>query len=232
MGTAILVEYYDELPESRDDDNRAAKVARLKSLNEFRHRVAARYTEGTLQRLLLSPDFRARRAAALALGLLGTLASNPHLAAALRDEDREVRTIAGNGLWSLWFRADSEENSRTLQRVMRMSNPEKMLAGFDALIAKAPRFAEAYNQRAILHFRLEEYQKSIEDARRVLKLNPYHFGAQSGMGQAYMKLRKPRAALRAFRRAYRMNPELQGVRETIRALEDVLGEGGKKDDKK
>lgn len=232
MGTAILVEFYDELPESKEDENRGAKMARLKALNEFRQRVAVRYNEGTLQRLLQSGDPRARRAAALALGLLGSAASGSYLAGVLRDEDREVRANAANALWSLWFRADSEENNRALQRLMRMSNTEKMLAGLDVLIGKAPSFAEAYNQRAILFFRLEEYQKAIEDCRTVLKLNPYHFGAQSGMGQAYMKLRKPRAALRAFRNAYRMNPDLEGVRETIRALEDVLGEGGKKDDKK
>lgn len=232
MGTAILVEFYDELPISRDDDSRGAKVARLKALNEFRQRVAGRYNEGTLQRLLTHSDTRARRASALALGMIGSTASNGLLAGALRDEDRDVRGHAADSLWAIWFRADTEENNRALQRLTRMSNPEKMLAGLDALISKAPNFAEAYNQRATLFFRLEEYQKSIDDCRMVLKLNPYHFGAQSGLGQSYMKLRKPRAALRAFRNAYRMNPDLEGIRETIRALEDVLGEGGKKDDKK
>jgi hypothetical protein len=48
------------------------------------------------------------------------------------------------------------------------------------------------------------------------------------MAQCFMKLHKPRAALRAFRNAFRINPGLEGIEDTIRALEDVLGEEGKK----
>jgi tetratricopeptide (TPR) repeat protein len=80
----------------------------------------------------------------------------------------------------------------------------------------------------VVHYRLGQYQKSIADCERTLKLNPYHFGAQSGMAQCFMKLHKPRAALRAFRNAFRINPGLEGIEDTIRALEDVLGEEGKK----
>jgi len=43
---------------------------------------------------------------------------------------------------------------------------------------------------------------------------------------------KLRAALRVYRRAHRINPNLDGVAETIRALENALGEEGRKDDKK
>jgi len=228
----LLVEFYDDLPDNADDDSRASKIARLKALNDFKSKVAGRYNEGTLQRLLDSNSARARRAAVMALGLMGTMRSNKDVAVMLRDDDREVRALAANALWSLWFRADKDDNNQELQRLMRMGNPDKVLAGLNALLQKAPNFAEAYNQRAILYFRLGEYQKSITDCETVLKRNPFHFGAQSGMAQCYMKLRKPRAALKAFRTAYRINPGLEGVEETIRALEDVLGEEGKKDDKK
>jgi tetratricopeptide (TPR) repeat protein len=158
--------------------------------------------------------------------------SNRALAGLLRDSDPNVRSVASNAIWWLWFRADTPETAQLLQRLTRMGNRDKALAGLDGLIRRSPTFAEAYNQRAILYFRCAEYLKSIADCRAALRLNPFHFGAHSGMAQSYMKLRKPRAALRAFRMAFRINPSLQGVRETIRALEDVLGEGGKKDDKK
>ncbi len=52
------------------------------------------------------------------------------------------------------------------------------------------------------------------------------------MAQSYMQLRKHKAALKAFRTALRLNPNLGGVAETIRALENALGEEGRKDDKK
>ncbi|MBV9125865.1 MAG: tetratricopeptide repeat protein [Planctomycetes bacterium] len=227
VGTALLVEFYNELPEAGEEDSRAAQVARLKALTTFEKKVSARYTEGTLERLLDAPDVRTRRAAVLALGLVGTMRSNQNLAVMLHDEDREIRLLAANGLWSLWFRADSEGNNQELQRVLRLNDPDKQLSGLNLLIQKAPTFAEAYNQRAILLYRRGEYQKSIGDCEKVIHLNPYHFGAMSGMAQCYMKLRKPKPALKAFRNAYRVNPELEGVEETIRALEDVLGDDGK-----
>jgi hypothetical protein len=45
-------------------------------------------------------------------------------------------------------------------------------------------------------------------------------------------MRKHRASLKAFRHALRINPNMDGVAETIRALENALGEEGRRDDKK
>jgi hypothetical protein len=52
-----------------------------------------------------------------------------------------------------------------------------------------------------------------------LELNPFHFGAQAGMGQCFLKLRRPRAALRAFRQALETNPTLVHLTEMIETLE-------------
>jgi tetratricopeptide (TPR) repeat protein len=233
VGKALLIQHYNELPQPRTGENPKVWAARMqKSLAKFQEQIQARYTEATLQRLLDCPVADGRRAAVLALGLLGTMACNASLAAMLHDEDRLVRQLTADALWSLWFRGDTEANNRELQRLLRQTDNMKALAGLDALIKKAPQFAEAYNQRAILYFRLEEFQHSIADCETVLKLNPYHFGALAGMAQCYMKLKKPRAALKAFRSAFQLNPGLDGVEETIHFLENALGEEGKKDDKK
>lgn len=228
MATALLVEYYNELPEPHGDAPKAWETRLRSALETFKKRVAKRYTEGTLQRLLVHPDTRTRRAAVLALGLLGTMAANPVLAARLHDTDRSVRQLAADALWSLWFRASTDANNQELQRLLRLRDTKKKLAGMTALIQKAPDFAEAYNQRAIVYFRLDDLPHSIADCERTLKLNPFHFGAQAGMAQCYMKLGKPRPALKAFKSALRINPGMEGVEETIRALENALGEEGKK----
>jgi tetratricopeptide (TPR) repeat protein len=226
---ALLVDYYRRIPERREDEEPETWAVRLQEgLEGFKQEVTARYNEGSLQRIAGGPYTDARRAAVLALGLTGTMASNKPLAQRLHDEDAQVRQLAGDALWALWFRADTADNNLELQRIMRLRDPGRALEAFDALLQKAPKFAEAYNQRAILHFRREEYQKSIADCALVLKLNPHHFGAQAGMGQCYMKLRKPRAALKAFKAAMRINPNMEGVEDTIRTLEDVLGEEGKR----
>jgi hypothetical protein len=48
------------------------------------------------------------------------------------------------------------------------------------------------------------------------------------MAQCFMKQKKLRAALRSYRRANRINPRLDGVREVIESLERTLGEEGKR----
>jgi len=102
------------------------------------------------------------------------------------------------------------------------------------LINKAPDFAEALNQRAIIYFRMKQYEDSIADCQRALDLNPWHFGAQVGMAQSFMKMKKHRSALKAFRNTLKIHPRMEGVADAIRTLEKVLGEdgGGRKDDKK
>jgi tetratricopeptide (TPR) repeat protein len=222
----LLVEYFNQLPE------RGPKQKTEAATEVFRQRVSERYNEGTLLRLLARGDAQTRRAALLGLGLTGTMAVNEALAARLHDEDAEVRQAANDALWALWFRADSPENNEELQRLGRVRDRDKALAGLDALIARAPAFAEAYNQRAILTFRTKQYERSIADCEKVLQLNPCHFGAQAGMAQSYLQLRKHRAALKAFRAALRINPHLEGIADTIRALETALGEEGRRDDKK
>jgi len=230
VSTSLLVEYYNQIPEGRSEGK--PKMTRKEAIEVFKHRVAERYTEGTLTRVLESADCRNRRAALLALGLLGTMEACSAIAARLRDEDRDVAQTAADTLWTLWFRADSPANNDELQRLARVRDRHKALAGLDALILRAPEFAEAYNQRAIVHFRLKQFERSIADCERVLQLNPYHFGAQAGLGQSYLQMRKHRAALKAFRNALRLNPHMDGVAETIRALENALGEEGRRDDKK
>lgn len=233
MRQPLILNYFSLLPDQPADANPAqwAETYR-KALQKYQRSVEARYNEASLERLLhaMSPDIR--RAAVLALGLIGSMNVNLAIASRLHDEDVSVRELAADALWSLWFRADSPENTRELQILIRLDvnieTADDVLAGFAALIKKSPRFAEAYNQRAIVHFRLGDFAKAVLDCEKTMRLNPVHFGAASGMAMSFMKQRKLRAALRSYRRAYRINPCLDGISETIDSLEKTLGEEGKR----
>ena len=74
------------------------------------------------------------------------------------------------------------------------------------LIADAPDFAEAYNQRAIIYFHQGRFAESVQDCQRVLARNPYHFGAISGMAKCQLRLNRPRDALKSLRRALKLQP--------------------------
>lgn len=227
MSTPLLVEAYLKLPQPQPGDDPDLLQAGVQgAMREFRDEVRSKYTEGTLQRLLTSPVDTSRRAAALALGLVGTLKSNAPLAAALRDPDTLVRKFSADSLWEVWFRGGTAEQSARLREATALPDFAQVLAALDDLVREAPDFAEAYNQRAVVLFRRGDFAKSIADCEATLRLNPYHFGAASGMGQCLLRLNKPKAALRAFRQALEINPDLVNLQETIRGLEAALGGAG------
>lgn len=227
MSTSLLVEMFDRLPELRpgDDEDLWAAGAQ-EALREFRKSVQARYTEGTLQRILAASELKPRRAAALALGLVGSMESNPVVAVALRDGDTLVQRFAADALWELWFRGGTVDQNFRLREAAKNPDAAKARAELDDLIRQAPNFAEAFNQRAIWFFKKGEFARAVDDCEVVLRLNPYHFGAAAGLGQCLAKLGKPRAAIRAYRTALELNPALEHLRDTIRELERSLGRSG------
>ena len=206
---SLLVVYYATFLHDHDIEN-------------FQQQVSARYTEGTLARLIDSPDVTGRRAGILALGLLGTMASNGVVARALRDSDPTVRDLADNALWAIWYRADTPENNTTLEQVRLLIQHDRLadaVTRASRLIVLAPNFAEAYNQRAIAHFFQGQFQESAEDCERVLERNPYHFGALAGLAQCQIRLEKRREALKTLRRALRLQPFSKGLRQAVSSLE-------------
>jgi tetratricopeptide (TPR) repeat protein len=215
---ALLVAYFQRLLDDRD-------------LAAFQDRVAARYTEGALGRILAeSPSATARRAAVVALGQQGRFEpSNAVLGRALRDSDAVVRRLAEDALWSIWFRAGTPEHNRTLQEVAHLIGRGQMTRAetlANHLIRIAPDFAEAYNQRAILYFHQGRFGDSAADCQRVLSRNPYHFGALSGLAQCLLRLDHPADALKTLHRALKLQPYNDGLRENIKLLEAQIAPEG------
>jgi tetratricopeptide (TPR) repeat protein len=56
----------------------------------------------------------------------------------------------------------------------------------------------------------------------VLKRNPKHFGALSGLGQIHVKLEQYEEALKWFERALEVNPNMIGVEINIHEVEELL----------
>jgi tetratricopeptide (TPR) repeat protein len=194
----------------------------------FVRRVSNLYTAGTLERLTRHPNREVRRAATFALGFLGDYESNHALGCAMLDDDRAVRLIAENGIRTLWTRAGSESERQELESIAR-HNAAKLhreaLLRATRLIERAPWFAEAWHQRAVAHAGLGRLVESIRDCHQALEINPYHFVAATSMGQAYLELENQASALECFRRALRLNPDLEGVRVQVDRLTRQVGSG-------
>ena len=70
------------------------------------------------------------------------------------------------------------------------------------------------------------FAESAEDCQRVLKLNPYHVGAISGLAQCQIQLNQPHEALRTLRRAAKRQPHSPSIRENIQVLEAQIESDG------
>ncbi len=187
-------------------------------LARFTGSVSECYRSGTLERLARHASREVRRAAVLALGFLGDYDANHSLGCALLDKDRTVRTLAENGIRSLWTRAGNEAECQELQLISRLNAAQlhkEAAARATKLIERAPWFAEVWHQRAVAHFALGRLVESIRDCHQTLEINPYHFVAATSMGQAYLQLQNPVSALECFRRALRLNPDLERVRVQV-----------------
>jgi tetratricopeptide (TPR) repeat protein len=89
----------------------------------------------------------------------------------------------------------------------------------DQIVILKPDFAEAWNKRATVYYLLDDYSASLTDIRQTLALEPRHFGALSGLGFIFEALDRKEDAIRVFRRALEINPQLDKVRETLEQLE-------------
>lgn len=224
VSAAALMMHYHALPELRNGVDPDLWAARMHdALREFRGQIERTYTEGTLQRLTFHPDTEHRQAAVVALGLVGTMASNATLARLLHDLQHPVAKAAVDAMWQIWFRGDNLEHARSLERALRLPDFQEILAELDDLLLAAPHFAEVYNQRAIMYFNRGEFKRALADCQKTLELNPYHFGALSGMGECYLRMRKNAAAIRAFQMALATNPLLGHIRDTLDQLEQARG---------
>jgi tetratricopeptide (TPR) repeat protein len=193
----------------------------------FIQQVSQRYTVATLQRLAAQGQRISRRAAVLALGFLGGFESNDVLGHALRDRDRGVRMLAEDGIRSVWLRAGGDVLRQQVLDVIRLIRAQQFAEAdvrASEVLEVEPSYAEAWNQRAIARFCLQQYGDSIHDCHEAAILNRFHFGAAAGMGQAYLALDDPQSALECFRWALNINPGLEGVRAEMTHLQRALEE--------
>ncbi len=191
----------------------------------FVRRVSDSYTVGSLERVARAGNRTTRRAAVLALGRMADYRANATLGRALVDRDRGVRSLAENSIRRLWMRIGTPEQQRHLAAIQEnIENREHERAAqlATALAEDAPWIAQAWYFRGQAFFQLEQYAAATQDCEQALEMNCYHFLAGSVMGQAYLEVDNRPAALAAFRRTLRLNPNMEEVRAQIVHLQRSL----------
>jgi tetratricopeptide (TPR) repeat protein len=92
----------------------------------------------------------------------------------------------------------------------------------DKIVILQPDWAEAWNKRATVRYMRGDERGSMADIARVLALEPRHVGALSGMGMILEQSGFREEALRAYRRALEIAPQLASARAAADRLEAAI----------
>ena len=128
-------------------------------------------------------------------------------------------------IWSIWTESGDELVDALVARGVAAMNKrrfEQALQHFDAVVERAPRYAEGWNKRATLYWLMDRLPESVADIRRTLALEPRHFGALSGMGLIFLESGDEEGALRAFEAVLAINPHALGTRQRVEQLREKL----------
>ena len=189
--------------------------------------LTSKYSENDLVNYLQSDDPLVGRAAATALGLIGSLNVVSALVENLKNDDLRACLNTEIALWNVWSRSGNEPVDKMLKagkRALKNENFSEAVEQFTAVIQAAPNFAEGYNQRAIAYFMLEEWKNSLADCKQTIKLNPNHFGAFAGMGHVYLRLGDIGKAITAYKQALVINPNLVSIADALMQIRRAFQE--------
>ena len=129
-------------------------------------------------------------------------------------------------IWTRWNSHPTDQQAnKQMGAASNLMNSGELNAAetiFSRVINKHPSFAEAWNKRATVRFFLGNNRGSIADILQVIKLEPRHFGALSGLGMVHMRTGNMQGALQAYSAAQKINPYLPKIDIIIDSLEQTL----------
>lgn len=195
-----------EKPSDPVKDAAAAKAAKVKERAEaLKKALAPRPQPAELRQRALDELFR-------------------HLGAA--SDPEEAKGFA-EAIQRIWMRSQSDTADLVMQRATMASGAKNYplaLTLLDRLVALEPNWAEAWNQRATVRFLSGDFDGAMADIDKVMKLEPRHFGALTGMGVILQHAGLDKRALEVFNKALQIYPAQPDLKDTVDKLSlDVNG---------
>jgi tetratricopeptide (TPR) repeat protein len=139
--------------------------------------------------------------------------------------DEESAKQVENRIWALWLASGSDTANLLMTRAKAAIDGNDLdlaVRLLDSIVKIKPDYVEAWNRRATLHYMRKEFGEALEDIRQVLRLEPRHFGAMSGLGMILQEFGDEKHALDVFRRALEINPRLQKIPDLVKTLSEKV----------
>jgi tetratricopeptide (TPR) repeat protein len=139
--------------------------------------------------------------------------------------DNESAKYVENRIWAMWIATDSDTTTLLMSRVKAAVDSKDLDLGIKlltAIINIKPDYIEAWNRRATIYYMKKDFDNSLADIHEVLKREPRHFGALSGLGMIMQELGDDKHALGAFRRAIAVHPHLEHIPDLVKQLTEKV----------
>lgn len=128
-------------------------------------------------------------------------------------------------IWAVWMISPSDTANLLMSRVrtaVEQKDTDLAIQLLDGIIAIKPDYVEAWNRRATLYYMKKDYGRALADIREVLRREPRHFGALSGLGLILQDIGDDKHALEAYRRALAVYPRLQRIPDVVKDLQQKV----------
>lgn len=148
--------------------------------------------------------------------LFGALKAAPNEESAKAIEER---------IWAVWMVSPSDTANLLMTRVrtaVEQKDLDLALKLLDGIVKVKPDYVEAWNRRATLYYMKKDYGRALADIREVLRREPRHFGALSGLGLILQDIGDDKHALEAYRRALDVYPRLQRIPDLVKDLQQKV----------
>jgi tetratricopeptide (TPR) repeat protein len=139
--------------------------------------------------------------------------------------DDESAKYVENRIWAMWIATDSDTTTLLMSRVKAAVDAKDLDLGIkllSAVIDIRPDYIEAWNRRATIYYMKKDFDDSLSDIHEVLKREPRHFGALSGLGMIMQEIGDDKHALEAFRRALAVHPHLEHIPDLVKQLSEKV----------
>ena len=142
----------------------------------------------------------------------------------LAPDDNTAKAIEER-IWAQWVVSRSDTANLLMTRVKTAIEAHEMdlaIELLNSIVKIKPDYIEAWNRRATLFYMKKDYGRSLADLREVLKREPRHFGALSGLGLIMQDIGDDKQALEVYRRALAVYPRLQRIPDLVKTLQEKV----------
>ncbi len=139
--------------------------------------------------------------------------------------DDETAKAIEQRIWALWMHSRSDTTNLLMTRVQKAVEEKDLdlaLKLLDAIVKIKSDYVEAWNRRATIYYLKKDYGRSLADIREVLRREPRHFGALTGLGLILQDIGDDRQALEVYRRALAVYPRLERVPDIVKTLTEKV----------